>query len=244
MILTGTAVPWRIEQHDTLASTSDLCATRAAEGDPGRLFVLAHRQSAGRGRAGREWVSPAGNFYGSLLLRPQTPAGQGGWYALLAGLSLIEALDIFLPPPSPLLLKWPNDVMAGPAKLAGILLDASIAEGRVATLVIGIGVNLAAAPAVPGRATVSLAELGARIDPAHLIEPLCARLDHWLDRLADAPDSLRTAWMRRAHKPGTPLAVDAGRISGTYEGLDAEGGLLLRVEDGLRVLRGGEVALI
>lgn len=242
--MTQARSPWRIEHYESLASTSDFCAERAAAGDPGRLLVLAGRQSAGRGRAGREWASPTGNFYGSALLRPGTPAGQGGWFALLAGLALIEALDPVLPVPSPLLLKWPNDVMAGQAKLAGILLDATIDQGRIASLVLGFGVNLVEAPAVPGRHTTSLAALGGTMPPALLAEALCARLDHWLDRLAEGTDGLRMEWMRRAHPPGTLLSVDAGRISGTYEGLDADGGLLLRSGEHVTVLRGGDVALL
>lgn len=135
--------------------------------------------------------------------------------------------------------------MAGPAKLAGILLDATVAGGRIATLVIGIGVNLAVAPEVPGRVTSSLAALGGAMTPDALATALCGRLDHWLGVLAeDGRAALRAAWMTRAHPVGTALSVDAGRVTGTYAGLDAEGGLLLRNGARVAVLRGGDVALV
>lgn len=207
-------------------------------------MVLAERQTAGRGRAGRSWESPVGNFYASALLHPGVPAGQGGWFALLAGLSLIEALAPALPDPAALMLKWPNDIMAGPAKLAGILLDATIETGAITTLIVGFGANLATAPVVPGRQTTSIAALGGMTTPEILAPTLCQRLDHWLAVLADDRAALRAAWMRSAHPPGTRLSVDGGRVSGLYQGIDAEGGLLLRDGGTVTVLRGGDVALV
>ncbi|WP_174502276.1 biotin--[acetyl-CoA-carboxylase] ligase [Acidiphilium sp. C61] len=242
--MTAGVTHWRIERYDTLDSTSDVCGLRAAAGEPAGLMVLAGRQTSGRGRAGRQWNSPEGNFYGSVLLRPNMPAGQGGWYALLAGLSLIEALDPALPTPGVIALKWPNDVMAGGAKLAGILLDATIENGLIASLVIGVGVNLAAAPDVPGRATTSLASLGGTMTPEDLAPSLCARLDHWLGKLAFDSEPLRQAWIARAHPEGTALTVDGGRRSGTYAGLDKDGALLLREDGRVVALRGGDVSLI
>ena len=242
--MTAGGAPWRIEHHETLGSTSDFCARRAAEGEAERLLVVAARQTEGRGRAGRAWESPSGNFYGSALLRPRVPAGQGGWFALLAGLALIEAIDPALPTPDTVRLKWPNDLMAGAAKLAGILLDATIEDGMIATLILGIGANLVEAPHVPGRATASLAALGGVMTPEALAPALCARLDHWLAILASDPAPLRNAWMSRAHPEGTALTVDGGRRSGVYAGLDHDGALLLREGDRITALRGGDVALI
>ena len=242
--MTADRAPWRIEHYDTLGSTSDFCARRAAEGEPERLMVVAARQTAGRGRAGRAWESPAGNFCGSALLRPRVPAGQGGWFALLAGLALIEVLDPALPAPGAVMLKWPNDLMAGAAKLAGIVLDATIENGMITAMIVGVGVNLAEAPPVPGRVTTSLAALGGAMTPEALAPAFCARLDHWLDVLASGAAPLRAAWMRRAHPEGTAITVDGGRRSGIYAGLDDDGALLLREGDRVTALRGGDVALI
>ena len=239
-----TPLAWRIERYALVASTSDLCADRARGGEPDRLMVIAARQSAGRGRAGRSWASPEGNFHASALLRLNFPAPRGGLFALLAGLSLLEALASFAPE-ARLTLKWPNDVMAGPAKLAGVLLDATIEADRIATLVIGFGVNLTFAPEIPGRATTSLAAFGLRHAPDELARCLCDRLDHWqADLNADAGSNLRTAWLRRAHPIGTTLAIDAGRITGVFAGIDADGSLLLRNGSAVTAIRSGDVALL
>lgn len=173
------------------------------------------------------------------------PAASGGRFALLSGLSLLEALVGFLPDSSQLILKWPNDIMAGDAKLAGILLDAAIEDGRIAWLVIGFGVNLVAAPPVPGRKTTSLVTLGGVVSPEQIAEKLCTRLDHWQASLAgDGGVALRQAWMAWAHPPGTAITVDGGRISGIYEGIDAEGSLLLRDGGSIATIRSGDVALL
>lgn len=241
--MTATASPWRIERYDSVASTSDICVERTIAGDPGRLLVIAAAQTAGRGRAGRTWASPQGNFYASALIRPNVPAGQGGRFALMAGLALLEAIDQVCGSDAALSLKWPNDIMAGRAKLAGILLDATIEAGRIATMVIGFGVNMAFAPVISGRATTCLAELGLRIVPDDLASALCARLDHWQSSLADN-GALRTGWMRRAHPPGSEISVDAGRVRGIYAGIDADGALQLRQGSETTIIRSGDVSLL
>lgn len=237
---------WRVERHALIDSTSDLCVARARAGEAERLAVIAARQSGGRGRAGRQWASPEGNLYASVLLRPEAPAMQGGLWALLAGLALIEALDPFVPPGgTALALKWPNDVLRGDAKLAGILLDASIADGRLDWLVMGFGANLAYAPEVPGRRTASLAPPDAAPSPHEVLERLLTRIDHWRDSLEDdGGAALRTTWLARAHPIGSRVAVDAGRIRGDFAGIDADGSLLLRDGGALRTIRTGELAIL
>jgi BirA family biotin operon repressor/biotin-[acetyl-CoA-carboxylase] ligase len=236
---------WRIERFDTITSTSDACASKAAAGEPDRLLILADLQTAGRGRAGRTWSSPRGNFHASALLRPNIPAGQGGLFALISGLAILESLEPRLPTPSPLSLKWPNDVLANGAKLAGILLDATIERGIITTLIIGIGINLTDAPKLDTRATTSLAALGGHVTPPELAPAICARLDHWQKSLAaDRGETLRTTWQSRAHKQGAPLAIDAGRITGRFAGIDADGSLLLRQGETITTIRSGDVALL
>jgi BirA family biotin operon repressor/biotin-[acetyl-CoA-carboxylase] ligase len=237
--------PWRIERFDTLASTSDHCAERARNGEPDRLLIIAASQTAGRGRAGRVWSSPPGNFYASALLRPGIPAVQGGLFALMAGLSLLEAIEQASGTDAALRLKWPNDITAGAAKLAGILLDATIEAGQIATLVIGFGVNLTFAPEIPGRATTYLTALGLRHAPDDMVASLCDRIDHWQARLNDdAGSALRTAWLARAHPIGSTITIDAGRLTGTFAGIEADGSLLLRQDNQVIAIRSGDVALL
>lgn len=222
--------------EETGSTNADLLADPAAlEGD----WLIASRQSAGRGRQGRPWQSPSGNFAGStlILLRDDDPPAPS--LALAAGLVLIEAIDAAAPGRD-MMLKWPNDLMLDGAKLGGILLER--AGDRV---VAGFGVNLAAAPDIPGRATASLDGACTPQAFAPLLAASMARiLTAW--RAAD-PAALAQAWQTRAHPVGTPLTVHStpgDLLSGSFDGLDTDGALRLRHADGrVEIVRAGDVSL-
>jgi len=210
-----------------------LADTKAVEGD----WLVALEQTGGRGRQGRQWQSPAGNFHGSTLvvLRPDDPPAPS--LSLTSGLALIGAVQIAAPG-AELQLKWPNDLLLGGAKLAGILLERS--GDRV---VAGFGVNLAEAPVIEVRATAALASA---ITP-HAFAPLIAAafaraLDTWRNA-----DSLAETWLARAHPIGTPLTVHAApgeQVTGLFDGLEPSGALRLRLADGsVRVMHAGDVSL-
>ena len=159
--------------------------------------------------------------------------------SLAAGLALAEAVDAAVPG-QPLMLKWPNDLMLLGRKLAGILLERS--GDRV---VIGLGVNLASAPEIPDRRSASLNDAITPDAFASLLAASFARLlDLW--RRSD-PGLIAHAWLARAHPIGTPLAVHTGPdgiASGRFEGLEPDGALRLRRDDGsLDVIRAGDVEL-
>jgi BirA family biotin operon repressor/biotin-[acetyl-CoA-carboxylase] ligase len=170
-------IPWRLEVFDQLGSTSDLCTDRAKSGEAEGLAVLALRQTAGRGSRGRSWQAPEGNLNLSVLLRPARPATQAGLFSLLTGIAVAEALEQFFAPPT--MLKWPNDVLLGDAKLAGILLDAAPNGQKLDWLVLGIGMNLRHAPEIPGRATTSLAAHGVAISPQEAADAVLSSLSRW-----------------------------------------------------------------
>ena len=206
----------------------------AIEGD----WLVALAQHAGRGRQGREWQSLDGNFFGStlVLLRPGDPRAPS--LALAAGLALIEAVD-HAATGRGLMLKWPNDLMLGGAKLGGILLER--AGDRV---VAGFGVNLAVAPSIEGRATASL---GGGVTPQAFVPLLAASFARLLAawRLAD-PLAFARAWLERAHPVGTALSVHVGKeetISGTFAGIEPDGALRLDVAGETRLIRAGDVHL-
>ena len=207
----------------------------AVEGD----WLVALRQDAGRGRHGRAWEGLDGNFFGSTLVQLRADDPPAPALALAAGLALIEAVEVAAPG-MPLVLKWPNDLMLGDAKLAGILLERS--EQRV---VAGFGVNLATAPAIDGRETASL---GASIVPQAFAPLLAASFARLLGawRSAD-PGAFAQAWLARAHPPGTPLFVHHGpgeRIAGMFDGIEPDGALRLRREGGsIEIIRAGDVSL-
>lgn len=231
---------FRLEIHDLLPSTQSLLAEKAGQGEPAGLAILARRQSAGRGRAGRLWLSDPGNLHISILLRPDAPARDIAGYALLAAVALHDAARHHAPGRA-LRLKWPNDLMEEGAKLAGILSEAALDDrGRIAHLIFGIGVNLAHAPPVEGRAVACLGPIPPEAFAATLLE----RLDHWLVRLrAEGFAAIRTAWLERGPERGSRMTLRQGDkpVTGSYEGLAEDGGLLLATADGPLVFHAGEV---
>lgn len=212
-----------------------LADSSAIEGD----WLIALRQDAGRGRQGREWHARDGNFFGSTVvqLRDEDPVAPS--LALLAGLALIEAVEVVAPTVRTA-LKWPNDLMHGDAKLAGVLLERS--GNRV---VAGFGVNLASAPDIEERETFSLDGITTAQAFAPLIAASFARLlAAW--RSAE-PAAFAKAWLARAHPIGTRLAVHVApgdRIAGRFDGIEPDGALRLRLDDGnVEIVRAGDVSL-
>nr|WP_282571752.1 biotin--[acetyl-CoA-carboxylase] ligase [Roseomonas acroporae] len=233
--------------HDSLPSTADLIAARAAGGEAEGLAVLARRQTAGRGRQGRSWVGIEGNLFLSVLLRPETMLREAPQWSLLAGVALVDAVLPLLPDPSRLRLKWPNDLLLGGAKLAGILVESSAGpEGRLAWLNLGFGVNLADAPPLPDRPVTSLAAAGIAPPAPEAFAPrLLAMLDRW--RRVPAAEGfapVRAAWLRHGPPLGSAISVRQadGIRSGHFAGLDGDGRLLLEASGRLLALSAGEVA--
>lgn len=231
---------WRLEVFEELESTSTVCMERARAGEPAGLAILALRQTAGRGSRGRVWQAPEGNLNLSVLLRPRRLAAEAGMFALLAGIAVAEALEGLAP--LTITLKWPNDVLLGQAKLAGILIDAAPAGLGLDWLVIGIGANLREAPRIEGRRVTALGEHGVDLAPQLVADAVLARLGFWQDQPAAA---IRKAWLARAHVIGTPIEVHAGAqmLQGSFAGLTPAGELLLRTEDRIETVSTGDVLL-
>jgi len=231
---------------EVLAATGSTNADLAArllrgetvvEGD----WLVADRQTAGRGRQGRAWFDGHGNFMGSTWVTARAGDPPLHTLALVAGLALHAAAAI--PPAHQPFLKWPNDLMVGPAKLAGILLERA-GEG----VVIGIGVNLAVAPQVEGRRTAALAQFGADTDRNRFAGRLAGALADELARWRAAGLApLIGRWLAAAHPVGTLLAIgEPGETPcvGTFAGLDEQGALILALADGTRqTIHAGEVRL-
>ncbi|HEU5482628.1 MAG TPA: biotin--[acetyl-CoA-carboxylase] ligase [Sphingomicrobium sp.] len=233
----GDALLSRIRIVERTGSTNaDLLADNSAvEGD----WLVSLEQTAGKGRQGRSWLSQRGNFLGSTLVELDRGDPPAQSLSLASGLALIEAVDAAAPGLR-LLLKWPNDLLLDGAKLAGILL-----ERQADRVVIGIGVNLAAAPEIPGRPA---AHLGGAVTPeafAPLLAGTMARMIG-LWRTAD-PQDFAKAWLVRAHPVGTELRVhgaDRANVSGEFDGIEPDGALRLRLPDGsVQLVRAGDVSL-
>lgn len=229
---------------ETGSTNADLLARLSAgealrEGE----WLVARRQVSGRGRQGREWFDGAGNFMGSTVIRPAPSDPAPHTLALMTGLAVYEASLPYCPDPSALLLKWPNDVLLGGAKLAGILLESS--SGAV---VVGIGVNLRASPDLPDRETVALSKVTNPPSLEDFADRLVASFDAELDRWrSHGLDLLLRRWQAAAHTLGTPLSVhdpSGETLSGTFAGLESNGSLLLRDGGGkTRTVHAGDVVI-
>jgi BirA family biotin operon repressor/biotin-[acetyl-CoA-carboxylase] ligase len=228
----------------TGSTNADLAARlRAGERVAEGHWLVADRQTGGKGRQGREWFDGAGNFMGSTLVRPGPGDPPAHTLALLSGLAVLEACLPFCPDPAALRLKWPNDVMIGRAKLAGILLEAE----RDAVIV-GIGVNLAAAPEIEGREAIALSSFGPAPDRDIFADSLARAFDTELERWRTyGLEPLIRRWLAVSWPEGTAITVHDGggeRFSGTFAGLESNGSLRLRLDDGsIRAIHAGDVTL-
>ena len=229
---------------DELDSTNAEARRRAEGGETGDLWIAARRQTHGRGRRGRVWESPTGNLYATLLTTTDKPPAEAAQLSFVAALAVADLCDAYTTP-GLARLKWPNDVMLGDAKVAGILIESGGRAGGL-WLAIGIGVNLAAPPEAPERPATALAEYGDRPAPADALSHLRDAFVRWRgvwDREGFAP--IRAAWTDRAYQLGQSCVARLGseEVRGVADGLDATGALLLRLPQagGVRAIAAGEV---
>lgn len=239
----GWAAGWWLEVHPELPSTSSHLIERARAGAPDGLAVIALRQTAGRGQAGRRWSDAPGNLALSLLIRPRHPAREAPQWSLLGGVALVEAARAVDPDPGALALRWPNDLLRHGAKCAGVLAESALSpEGGLAWLVLGFGVNLVHAPAVPGRATACL---GRAEPPEAFAARLLDRVAAWRGiRNAEGFGAIREAWAVHGPARGQHIAArrGGGTVEGLFAGLAEDGSLLLETGPGTIVrVAAGEV---
>jgi BirA family biotin operon repressor/biotin-[acetyl-CoA-carboxylase] ligase len=224
-------------------STNDEARRRAVAGEAPPFWVRAERQTRGRGRQGRSWVGLPGNLFLSGFYRLSCPPSEAAQLGFAAALAIADALDASVDPRR-VRFKWPNDVKLDGGKIAGVLLEASAAP-RGVDLVVGIGVNLAGAPALAADAAAPASALGGDAPSAEEMgERVAAAFETWRERWAErgfAP--LRTAWLARAEGLGGPVRASLGSTSveGVFEDLDADGGLVMTTPAGRRTIRSGEV---
>lgn len=226
------------ETGSTNADLAELARAGAVAGS----WLRAERQTAGKGRQGRAWESPAGNLYASTLVRLYPTDPQAATLALVAAVALEEAVAVFLAGGAT--IKWPNDLLIDGAKLSGILLE------RVDdAVIIGFGVNLAHHPETLDRPATSLAAHGHAPDPQLFVETLAESFARWVARWrGEGLAPVRDRWLARAHLPGTALTVrlaDHSSMDGLFDGLTSDGALILRLADGTsRVIHAADVFLL
>jgi BirA family biotin operon repressor/biotin-[acetyl-CoA-carboxylase] ligase len=240
------AAGYRLSVHDTLASTNAEALTFARGGERGPLWVVGREQTAGRGRRGNSWISPRGNLYATLLLTDPAPPEYAPQLSFVAVLALHDAIAACAPRlRGALALKWPNDLLCGGAKLAGILIEGERIAGVLA-VAIGIGVNCESHPAQTPYRVTDLKGEDAAVAVEALFEALTAsmaqRLAQW--RRGAGFAEIRADWIARAAGIGGDMRarLPDREIIGRGEGLDEHGRLLLRLSDGsLQAIAAGEV---
>jgi len=234
---------------DEVDSTNAEARRRAEAGELGPLWIVARRQTAGRGRRGRDWSSDAGNLFATLLTTTRKPPAEAAQVTFLAALAVADLLDAFARPGA-VSIKWPNDVMLAGRKAAGILVESGAHASGGLWLAVGIGVNLAHHPEGLERPAASLAEHlrpniayppGVEAAAEVLSQTFAAWRARW-ERYGFQP--ILDAWTTRTsglHGPATARLTHE-TLDGVAEGVEPDGSLRLRLPDGgLRLISAGDV---
>ena len=215
----------------------------ARKGAPEGLWVRALRQTGGRGRQGRQWASPEGNLYASILVRLRSGDPAAATLALVAAVALHEVVSAYAGEAG-VTIKWPNDLLCDGAKLSGILL-----ERQEDAVIIGFGVNLADHPDDVARPATSLrAVAGSAPDAALFLDNLASAFARWLGRWrSEGLGPVRAQWLQVAHPIGSVLSTHTPggeRIEGLFDGLHDSGALRLRLADGsIHIVHAGDVSM-
>ena len=216
-------------------------AARIAPDLAGPEWILGLRQTKGRGRRGRAWNDPVGNFSATLIYRPDGTPDQVALRSFVTALALYDACVTVTGRSEGLALKWPNDVLLNGGKLAGILLESAGRAGGVSHLSIGIGVNLVQTPPrdwlEPGAVwPVSLmSETGVQVEPEDFLDALANAFDHYETQFTTYGfEPIRTAWLARAAKLGEVITARTATSEtvGTFETVDGAGNLVLNSAKG------------
>jgi BirA family biotin operon repressor/biotin-[acetyl-CoA-carboxylase] ligase len=239
---------YRLVAFERIGSTNAEALARARSGERGPIWLVASEQTAGRGRRSRPWIAPRGNLASSILELIDISPAVAATLGFAAGLALEQALRQVSVEASlrsagsdkmTFLLKWPNDVLCGPNKLAGILLEAEAIANHGLAVVVGIGTNVVAAPEGMPTPATSLAALGVQVGAEDLFVALS---DAWAEYRGIWDNGrgfgeIRRQWLARAAGLGQNVSIRSGAvtISGTFDTIDDTGCLIVATPDGKRV---------
>ena len=237
---------YALREWTEIDSTNEEARRLAAAGERGPVWLRADRQTAGRGRRGRAWESPAGNLAATLLIVPGKPASECAQLSFVTAIAAADAASGFAAN-AEIKVKWPNDVLANGRKLAGILLEsASGGDGALTFLAIGIGMNIAHFPPDMEFPATSLAGLGVSVpSPSAALAQFAAHFAKWYEVwMTNGFSPIQDAWLARAAGLGSRIRarLTHEETSGVFEGIDNTGALILREAQGrTRTIAAGEV---
>ncbi len=231
---------------DELDSTNAEARRRAEAGEAGPLWIVAARQSAGRGRRGRAWETGEGNLAATYLFATQKPPAEAAQVSFVAALAVADLAGAFVPA-ALVSLKWPNDPLIDGKKAGGVLVESGKAAGGRFWVAVGVGINLATAPKAVGRPATAFAEHMRAPPPTPLdaLAVLAPAFARWRDLWEHAGfAAIAGAWTSRAHGLGRPCTarLASETVHGVAEGLDGDGALRLRTATGaVRRITAGDV---
>lgn len=246
--------PFTLIEMGTVGSTNEeakILARQGEENAPEGTLIWAQEQTAGKGRSGRDWVSPKGNFHASLILRPECGLGEAPQLSFVAGLALFDAIGSVAEAGHQVALKWPNDVLLSDRKVGGILIES---EGGTSSeppdfVVVGTGVNLIHAPdpsqlGETGFPATSLALEGVEVGAGQFLEAYSKSFLSWVRIWAEEGfEKIRRNWLYRSHGKGKDVFVQMNgtQLNGTFEDLDIDGALIVKTADGTERVLAGDV---
>jgi len=236
----ATKAGYRLAVFDSIGSTNGQALLRAREGERGPMWFVTSDQTAGRGRRNRPWIAPRGNLASSVLETIDTSPAIAATLGFAAGLALEAALRTATGSGNlKLSLKWPNDLLAGEEKLAGILLEAEAGPSGSLAIVVGIGVNVVGAPQGTPTPATSLKALGLDVSAEELFAALS---DSWVEFFGlweggRGFAEIRRYWLERAAGLGQKVAVKTGKstLAGTFDTIDDNGSMIVRTSSGDRL---------
>lgn len=234
---------WQVQTFASLSSTQDHLKSIASECDEG-LVIQALTQEEGRGRHGRNWFSPMGGLYMSVLLRPNCESVYAGQLSFVVSLALSAAMHEYSEQEYEITLKWPNDVLINGFKSAGILLETDLDRHELSAVYVGIGVNILSAPENAIELSKVIGDKRIAVHPFRdrVLHHLSAYYEQWQ---TEGFPVIKAQWMEQAHGLDNNLTVTTPghEKTGIFKGLDDEGALLLEIDGSIQKIYAGDVSL-
>ena len=233
-----------------IASTNTLAMEMASRGSAEGTVVIAELQTSGKGRLGRKWVSPKGNLYLSIILRPDIPMHKAPIITLMGAVAVTSAIRNMCGVQAA--IKWPNDILIANKKVSGLLTEMSAEQDRIRHLVIGIGVDVnmelgTLPPDIRPLVTTLSAEVGIKINRTALLREILRELDRWYQAFLKNSADVLEEWEKLNMTIGNPIAVSgAGEmLAGLAQGIDNEGRLVVKLDNGtVRTVAAGDVTIL